>query len=289
MSILQQIQEQIEDMPTIPIIAMQLMRIVSRKEHSMRDVAGVIENDPALTAKILRLANSAAFAGNRTFTTINSALVRLGTQLVVGLVLRTLSSGVFSTQVSDHESASEDIWDHSLRTAIASREISKLDKTGISHDLAFTAGLLHDIGKSVLADFLRDDSAKLTRWRDALSSQNCIEAERKTIGTDHSEVGFATAQKWGLPPVLCQAIRFHHNPADSDTEFAPVAFAVHLGDSIAMMGGDGIVSDSLVQNVDPQYSDYYEIPRTMLYKVLLSIEEEYSVTRNALSPVKRTD
>ncbi len=286
-NILQQIQERIEDMPTIPMVAMRLMKVVSGKEHSLRDVARVIENDPALTVKVLRLANSAAFAGSRKFNTINSAVVRLGTQLVVGMVLRTLASGIFDKQLFGYESASEDFWNHSLRTAIASREIAKLTDIGIQLDLVFTAGLLHDIGKSVLTDFLSNDVKTMTKWCDALDVRDYLEAERNVIGTDHAEVGYTTAVKWGLPKVLCEAIRFHHNPAQSDPEYAALTFAIHVGDITAMLGGSGTGADSLAYSIDQGYKDYFEIPRVLLDKILLIIEEEFSVTREAFTLVRK--
>ncbi|RJP70785.1 MAG: HDOD domain-containing protein [Candidatus Abyssobacteria bacterium SURF_17] len=197
--------QEIEELPTLPAIVSTISAIVNDPKSSSADLAKVISADGALSSKILRLANSPAFGFSRKISDIKHAITLLGFKETQALAM---SVAVFDRlSVGQTQFDFKAYWNHSFSCATLSRLLSaNLDDHAM--ETAFVAGLLHDVGKVVLAMSLRDRKIQLA----SADSETRIEAEEKTIGINHAEIGYLLADHWLLPSPLANAIRYHHVP-----------------------------------------------------------------------------
>jgi putative nucleotidyltransferase with HDIG domain len=270
------ITDRINDLPPLPTVVHHLLTMMGREFHSMHDVVEIVENDLALTTKVLKVANSAAFSRGQAVTSLARAILHLGEKMVVSIAIGSCSPQIFNRPLEGYQSAAGELWDHSLRTAIATREIVQFHRQKISSDLAFTAGLLHDVGKAVLSEFLSGHAEGMAAACDKRESQSFLAAERQLLDTDHAQVGEAMARHWNLPDPLCSAIRHHHQPEDTPAGDQGLVYAVHVGDLLAMMGGAGTGVDALAYRMDPGYTQYLKLEINDLDRLFLIVQEEFA-------------
>ncbi|MEL6367371.1 MAG: HDOD domain-containing protein [Pseudomonadota bacterium] len=233
---------EVSDLASMPDIAIQINNLLSDPNSSAWDIGRLIEQDPGLSAALLRIANSALYNNGIPVNAIDRAVTVVGTREV-----RDLAFGVSAVEafegISNQLITMEDFWYHSLRTAAAARAIEKIGRKRSGGSM-FIAGLLHDIGQLVM--FSRrpeqsEEALKLSVDRD--DGRSTFRAEREIFGFDHTEVGAALAKQWGLPAYVIDAIRFHHQPfshGKEDDEEANrievVASIVHLANTVAVIG-----------------------------------------------------
>ncbi len=193
-----------KDLPTIPIVLTRILTLCDRIDANCRELVSVIEDDQALTAKILRLANSAFFGQSRRVATIPRAVILLGLSTVRNLTLSVkvwdaLGKGVARARL-------EILWTHAVTCAMASKAVAARLRTA-DPDETFTAALLHDVGRLVLAMRFRDEYWKTT----GVAEADPIDVrERDVFGVDHPEVGAWMLEAWALPPTIVEAVRRHH-------------------------------------------------------------------------------
>jgi putative nucleotidyltransferase with HDIG domain len=274
-TISQRIREAIQATPQPSASAMRLLHLMSDDEHELSDIIDIVKLDTGLTSYVLRVVNSPAFGLLKPINTVDRAVVFLGERMVVGIAMMNLAPFIFEKHLEGYNGEGRDLWHHDLRTAIAAREVAINTNYSISPDLAFTAGLLHDIGKSISSDFLKAHSQELTVKFEEEGIEDFLVAERSVLGMDHAQIGFELAENWDLPGSLQMAIRYHHQPAESPKAYRPLVYMVHLGDSMAMMGGTGTGMDSLHYHLDHQYSRYFDFSPELVSLLMLNVEEEY--------------
>jgi putative nucleotidyltransferase with HDIG domain len=194
-----------KNVPTIPIVVARILQLLEDEHTSGKKLVDVIEHDQALTGKLLRLANSAFFGQSRSVATIPRAVVLLGFSTVRLLALGvkvwdSLGSGV--TRERSH-----DLWTHAVTVAASVKLLASRLRAG-DPDEAFTSGLLHDIGRLVLAMRFKQDY-----WRLVGVAEDCdVHAiEAANFGVDHAEVGAWILEAWSLPPAIVEAVRQHHD------------------------------------------------------------------------------
>ncbi len=281
MSLTQEIIDQVKEIPLLSTVATRLLSLLSKRNYSVRDIVRLIESDSALTVKVLRVANSAAYARGGSITSLNRAIMHIGEMMVVSIAIGSYTDKLFDNSLEGYDGVEGDLWNHSLHTAIAARKISEYSTNNISGDLAFTSGLLHDIGKSTLSAFLKGRNEKILIEYLSSGQDEFVKAEDNILGTNHAEVGSAIALHWGLPESLIQVIKNHHSPADSVEQYKHLVYSVHLGDAISMMGGSGTGIDTLAYKIDPEYTSYIEIDEQSFARVLFEAQEEYLVAKSA--------
>lgn len=265
----------VRDLKPLSQSAARLLQLMGQPDHDFAQIIRVVEHDAVLTAKILRIVNSAAFALRSPVSSVSRAVPFLGTQTIVGIALETCSAHVFNDALTGYESERGALWRHSLRTALAAREIASFTTDSISPDEAFTAGILHDIGKSVISSYLQGQAHELLQATDIGQVKDYLEAERGQLGTDHCEVGAELGAQWNLPASLCEAIRWHHVPSQSDKTYRSLVYGVHLGDFLAMMAGVGTGTDTLVYQLDEHYQEVVPLEARELEVVSLVTEVEF--------------
>lgn len=203
-----EILEKLQDVPTLPLIAVQVNQLIQDPNTSGAQIAEALKKDQVLTAKILRLANSSYYAIPGGVTDVQRALAFLGFNTVAQLVLGISVFSLF-TKLGDDDFSMVDFWRHALATAVCSELWAKRLKYPKPEE-AFTCGLLHDIGKLVL--FQVDENRLKSIVREASKrSTSFTEVEREWDLPGHAFLGDVIATKWGLPMVLRLAIRYHHH------------------------------------------------------------------------------
>jgi len=217
-------------LPTVSTAVAEVLSLTASSTSSATDVARAIECDPALAARVLRVANSGYFALPSTISSLPHGVALLGLNLVRSLVLGAAVSQALRPPKPVPGLSFEAYWHHSVAVASASRSICK---TTISRDPeeAFVGGLLHDIGSLVLAYSVPDRYAQVLK-EGIFGGRPLMTIERKILGVDHAEVGARVAAHWGLPDLLVQIIRHHHEPRNGGLH-GPLSAVVHVADCVA--------------------------------------------------------
>ena len=235
---LKRLVSRMSSIPSLPTNYQEILQELKSSEPSLHAVGEIIAKDVAMTAKVLQLVNSAFFGIPRRVTDPMQAVTLLGLQTVNGLVL---SAGVFSQ--FEHTELTvfvvDDLINHSLHVASRAKSIaaSQGHDDALCND-AFVAGVLHDIGKLVLAtNFPKQYGQAISAAKDWGHSLNTV--ERETFGADHADVGAYILSLWGLPTALIEAVAFHHDPKKSlATGFTPLT-AVHVANALCQSGNPG--------------------------------------------------
>ncbi len=220
------------DLPPLPAVAQRVMQLVASPHGSAADLERVILRDSALTARVLKIANSALYGARGAVTTPSRAVVILGMKTLQSLVVAASTEAMLRTRSFKDKLLS----DHSLAVALVSRWLAR--RQGYSGcEEAFVAGLLHDIGKVVLDLNLPD------RYQQVLQmvyneGATFLQAETRLIGFDHAEVGAIVVGKWNLAADLQEAVRLHHDPELARQDPALCAL-VSLANAICVRLGVG--------------------------------------------------
>ncbi|MFH1490039.1 MAG: HDOD domain-containing protein [Pseudomonadota bacterium] len=216
-----------EKVRPIPQIALKLIRMMRDYKHSLKDMAREVRQDQIITAKVIRLSNSALFRSGLDIDSVDRALVILGEKRFLQLVISASLQDYFPRNGHGYSLVKGGVFKHALGTAMLSEHlVSFCDK--VSPDIAYTAGLLHDIGKVVLDQFLTPSSPLFYR-RIQLEGSNLITVEHDEFGTTHPEVGAKLAERWSLPESLTDTIRHHHDP-EKATVNPDLTHLVYLAD-----------------------------------------------------------
>ncbi len=212
---------QISKLAPLPKIVQQIFKVTSDPTSSARDLSLLIIKDQSLTAKILKIINSAYYGFNRKIGNVNHAIVILGFDEIKSITMALCLMKYYPVEQSRLFNR-ELFWKHSIGTAHIARALSSL-KMELNCEDAYVIGLLHDFGKVILDQFFPEV------FRNALElaaqhKQPLHHVLKESIGIDHAEIGGLIAEHWQLPVPLSNAIRLHHNPAEADNS----DYFVHL-------------------------------------------------------------
>lgn len=273
----------VEMIPKLSPAATKLISLVSKTSHSVEEVVEVVRCDAALTARLLRIVNSPLFGLMVTIDSVDRAVVYLGTKMVAGIAIGDSAPEIFNAALAGYGSVSGALWKHTLFVAIAARELAGYSKVPIDKGLAFTGGILHDIGKVIIADYLGEDPYEATGDIEKGKYKNYLDAERGIVGLDHAQVGYLIAKRWGLPESLRTVILEHHTPSKAEMSSRALVYAVHLGDVLSMQWGHGTGADTLRYQVDEGFEEFFELEQSDLSNILLVAEEEYGKIATSLT------
>lgn len=264
---------ELEDLPTLPDVMAYILEIVEDDKSSAGDLTEILERDHAISARVLRLANSAFYGLRYEVESIRRAVVVVGFEAVREL---SLATSAFDS-LSRHKQFAldpEDFWLHSLGTAKASQMICREHFPDLSAGACFTAGLLHDIGKYLLALVLKGeyrDVVELAR----VSQRLLYDIESEILSTTHSEVGYWIANKWHFPKLFTDVIlhlyRLKSYKGQYRTEVALVSLADKLSRSAGFGHAGDPVADTLLDRTDVEVLG---LERAQVDAVLAALEEQ---------------
>ncbi len=241
--------EAVNDLPALPHVVVKVMELTEDPDATAQDINAALSQDQSMTAKVLRMANSAFYGFPRRIATVTDATVFLGFKTVRSIVMAASVSDILSQEVAGYALAPGELWRHSQSVAMAARFVAKKAKYGMV-DVAYTAGLLHDIGKVILNDNLKEAYHEVV---EKVMADNIpfMEAENEILGFNHANVGARIAEKWNLPTELVEAIAFHHSP-DNARENLRLTSIVHVADALCLSMGIGIGVDGMLYPLSAQ-------------------------------------
>jgi putative nucleotidyltransferase with HDIG domain len=211
----------------IPQAALKVIRLLKSEEYSLSGIAAEVRHDQVLSAKVLRACNAAYLGVGEEITSIDRALVLLGGRVVGGLILSSAMSGFYDQFRRGYSMSRGGLYHHAVSTATVAEQIAAL--TGAAErDLAYTAGLLHDIGKVLLDQYVA--AIRPLFYRDVVGrGAALLDVERSLIGVSHEEAGARLADLWSFPAVLRNVIAHHSRPTEAESDRALVHL-VYLAD-----------------------------------------------------------
>ena len=230
--------ENTPDLPVMPAPVLRVMQIAGDPTSSASHLAEAICAEPSLAARVLRFANSAYYGMPGEVTTIRASVVLLGTSTVKNLAMIAATRSWFADNGGVSRADAEMMWEHAVATGTTAGSLAG-GLPANSENEAFCAGLLHDMGKVVLAVWMGDKYFALIE-RGTSRGIPAYNVERSAFGFDHSETGYALGRKWKLPEKLLLPIRYHHEPNLLDPA-ASLVDIVHVADYLhwKSLGGDG--------------------------------------------------
>ncbi|MFO7653169.1 MAG: HDOD domain-containing protein [Candidatus Krumholzibacteriia bacterium] len=222
------------ELPALPSTTVRLLDLLEDATVEAAAVLEIIEKDPALTANLLKLCNSAYYGLRRRVGSVREALVMLGNQTVLTLAFATSMGDILRGSMRAYRLEQHQLWHHSLATAFVASALLP-ESAGGHRERAFTAGLVHDIGKLLLDRPLGEQLQQLPR---GATPDDLLAAERSILGYDHARAGAALARAWNFPADLVTAIACHHAPERAERQ-PEVASAVAAANLVALAGGFG--------------------------------------------------
>ena len=243
MTDLNNIVEQIDLLAPIPAIATQIMTKSEDPDNSLSEIADLIINDPALTANLLKICNSAYFGLPRKIESVQDAVTWIGLDQIVELVLTTSVSKNFNKGLSGYGLGEGELWRHAVTSAHVAKCLA--DRYGDSQNkhLIYTAALLKDIGKLILGRFVAFSAEKISILVHS-QGYSFNEAEKNVIGMNHEELGAMVGEKWSFSEKLIYIIR-HHHLADESARQDLETTLVYLADIVCMLMGICTGTDGL--------------------------------------------
>lgn len=241
----------VQQLPTLPATYTRLQKVLANPRTSAREVGAVIEQDPSLTSKLLRIVNSAYYSFPTKVSSVSKTVIILGFNEVKLLALSISVLKMFSEAQAYVGFNHVDFWRHSMGVAVCSGILAK--KAGptisISSEEAFVAGLLHDIGIIVEEQFMHERFIEVLEKQRQDGSFLCA-AEKDVMGFTHEETGMYLAEAWNLPRQLQETTGFHHNPqAQTGGSTFTLVSMVHTADVVVRALGLGLAGDPFV----PEY------------------------------------
>lgn len=262
---------------SFPAIGLRVSEMVNDPQTTAAQLGEVISQDPALTAQLLQIANSAAFGRPAQVSTVSRAVTVIGTRLVRDLVL--VSSTVHAFEGIPNELISmEDFWRHSLYCGLAARYLAGQRHTAGTETL-FIAGMLHDIGQLVIFHKRPQESRQALLQSIEGDGDFALHlAEQRIFGFDHAQVGGALLRQWNFPPLLIECTEFHHDPSRA-THFPLETALVHIANSLAQLAEVDSVEEDDALRTEPGAWAIAGLSKDVIAPAVRAAQEQFAEVR----------
>ncbi len=241
----QRIFKTLKDLPPMPQVVQKARKVLSDPNSSFSDLAKVIESDQGIVTRVLKMANSPYYGVSGNVSSVKHASVVLGTKTLMELLNLACSSEILGQTLEGYDLAAGDLWMHSLAVANGSQLIARRVNPSLEQD-AFSAGLIHDVGKIILDPYILERKAEFQAFVKE-RSDTFLAAEKGILGFDHAELASEVCERWQIPRHIVLAIRYHHDPTPSDNDM--LSYIVHLADAVAIMSGIGAGFDGMLYTI----------------------------------------
>ncbi len=237
------------EVPTLPEIMIRVLNVLEDEHSSADDITAVLSSDPVITARVLRLANSAFFGARFQIDSIHRAVVTVGFEAVKQLTLATTVLQSFS-RCPQHCLEPNDFWMHALGSAKAAQLLAFSTSQITMPEACFTAGLLHDLGKLMLSITLGEEYGEVLR-RSAEERCRLEVMEQRLLQTDHAEVGGWLMQQWGFPALIVSAIQHAYTAERYTGPFQKEVLIVSIASDMARVSGFGHAGETTDPLINP--------------------------------------
>jgi putative nucleotidyltransferase with HDIG domain len=268
------------EIASLPEIFLKVNEMIDSPRHSAADIGRVISHDAALSARLLKIANSVFYGFPSQIDTISRAITVIGTRELRDLILATSVMRTFKGLPNELVTM-EDFWRHSICCGLAARSLAAQRGEQLL-ERYFVAGLLHDIG-SLLIFRKIPELAREALLRAQYNNVPLYRAEQEVMGFDHAAVGVEILRKWKLPEQLQEAVEFHHNPAMAQ-RFPRDTALVHIADVVADALQYGNSGDPHVAPMDPEAWTLAKLSDDTVSAVITEVEQQFSNTLELFHP-----
>ncbi len=242
----------IEELPMLPVVVPRLLSLANNPQSSAGEMIGIIAHDPALTSKLLKVANSAYYGFPQKISDIELAVALLGYNQLKALVLSIGVIKNFPYRKQAENFSESGLWVHSLSVATVMQDMGRrFYRRDSSHDYLFIIGLLHDLGKIVLDQFFPDLFNEALERANASEHVKLHQAEWEIIGIDHSEVAAMLLTRWKFPPKIVQPVAGHHRVEGLAGESREDVALLRIASVIAQESGLGEDGNAAPSSMHP--------------------------------------
>lgn len=259
-------------LPVLPKVVVQVINLLDRADVGSKEYERLISQDSALTAKILRTANSALFGGGGRITSLQRALSILGINTMRSICMTVAFQSVVQSKQLTKRFCVPAYWQHSLSTACAAKILAALSRCA-APDEAFIAGLLHDIGKLAISILLPDEANCIHALVET-TGLSYLDAERKQIQLDHQIIGKMAIERWGLPGVYIPPVASHHSTETVDFDESPLVACVQIANSLAHDIGFGFGPQGYPGAPDPEALRFLNVPQEQYETIRVAVAKE---------------
>ncbi len=264
----------VEKMSGFSPVVMKIISLANNPQSSPGDLVSAISMDAMLTAKLLKLVNSAYFGVGKAISSLNRAVIMLGFNTIKNIALSVAVISAINIKDDFKWFSNEQFWEHCLGCAIASRTMAKAMKTSpFQVEEHFVAGLLHDIGKAVLIQKHKDECEKIYDPEFEPSTLR-VDLENKHFNVSHAMLGNMIAQQWKFPQSLSQSIAFHHNPISEGKEINQLALSVYVADHYTHLLKIGIQDSANLDSISSETWEAFGLDQDEVESCLSGLSEE---------------
>jgi HD-like signal output (HDOD) protein len=274
--------KRVKDIPSLPQFVIETLKKLDDPKSNAAGVGEILSKDEGLVLRILRLANSAYYGLSRRITGVSEAISFLGFKTVKSIVLAASVYKFMDSAFTGYSLDRGELWKHSQGVAATSRHLSEKLKAGDPEE-AYIGGLMHDIGKIVLNDYVRFGYSIILRLVEEDGIPFC-EAERQVLGFDHAQVGGLVMEQWILPDAYSYMTTYHHAPENlpkEASEFQKALDVVHVSNAMCLMLGVGMGADGMQYHISTEslerlgISDQTESIMAEFVEIISAMEENF--------------
>jgi putative nucleotidyltransferase with HDIG domain len=272
--------KEIDSLVSFPAVGVRVSQMAGDPNVSATQIGSVISQDPALTARLLRIANSAAYGLSAEVSTVSRAVAVIGTKLIRDLVLATSTINAFEG-IPNELVTMENFWRHSLYCGLAARSLAERRHMK-GNETLFIAGLLHDVGQLVVFKKLPQESKQaLMLSLEGPDDLALHKAEQQVFGFDHAQVGGALLRHWHFPEILVECAEFHHAPALAQKHPLEAAL-VHIANSIATLAEIDSVSEGDAVKTEPAAWTVTGLTKDVIEPTVRAVQKQFATVQNLL-------
>ncbi len=272
----------IGEIATLPEVTVKIIEIVEDARSTARDLHDVIKHDPALSAKVLKVVNSAFYGLPGQIASVDRAIILLGLSAVKNIAIAASIARLFKGGRISEEFTANDLWRHSLSVGVACRLIAKKTHYPVQPDELFVAGLIHDMGILVERQAFPE---KLTQVINTYSAQggNFLTIEESLIGANHQQFGGGLTTRWKFPRHLRAACGFHHNPEALSAELQKLGNVVKTADVLCCQEKFGFYQTHESGEITDAILEDIGITREQLEEVRAELPEQVADAEGTLA------
>lgn len=263
----------VKNLPPVSQAALKLVNLLEQAAISNDEIVHVIKCDNVLTAKLLRACNSPYFGLDEPVASVDQSVLMLGHQQILHIVLTLAFGGAMVVPMPGYAVEANELWRHSLLTATAAEIVAGSGDLNVEAPVAFTVGLLHDIGKLALSQALTPELQ--IEIRQLIEQEGCprTDAEKKIMGADHSEVGACLLKSWNLPEDIVEAVANHHHPICLPRP--KLSLVAHMANCLAHVAGSAPGWDGFAVRVDPEAIKTLNLDEARLEAMVAEVRDSY--------------
>jgi putative nucleotidyltransferase with HDIG domain len=281
MKVVDRILKSINTIPAFPATGNKVAQLLSKPDYSVAQVANVIKYDPSITANILKMANSAYFGPRHKISNINDAVTYLGQKNLLRAIQTAGVSKYYKKGSPGYFDNATDLWEHSVAVALMSQILSR-KITGQEDTTLYTAALLHDVGKIIMGEFVRDELKKISALV-GTQKVSFLEAEEIILGINHADLGGKIATFWNFPTEISDAISFHHRPDLLEKEEKTMPWIVYMADQACLMLGVGGGVDGLAHRAVSQLLKKFSLRMKDLEMSMVLLSDDLNHAKEIIS------